>query len=114
MAGVAADMVFLPPGPRGIVIPLGCALFVLCVAAAIDASRKPKWAFDRAGKSRWFWIIGPFLGSGFFFLVGTVIALYWFASVRPRVVQVMSDQEHRHSHTRKAKRRAAQQTREPL
>jgi hypothetical protein len=70
-----------------LIIPLEFLLVAFSVAATIDAARKPRSAFDRSGKSRWFWILAPVLaGGGCFFLLGPVIAVAWFASVRPSVV----------------------------
>jgi hypothetical protein len=95
----------VPPGPRNLIIPLVCVLWACCLAATIDAARKPASAFRRAHRSKWFWVVtlpsGPLAP-----VVGAVWAIIWFVSIRPGVVAAMRAAENRHSHTRKAKGRS--------
>ena len=70
-------------------MPLECALLVFCVAATIDAARKPRSAFEQAGKRRWFWVLAPIAGSGCYLILSIVFAIMWFMSVKASVMASM-------------------------
>ncbi len=63
------------------VVPLVCGLFV-----AIDASRYPEWAFERAGTARTLWIVLPIVSIVVCGPVAIVTAIVWYSSFRRRVI----------------------------
>jgi hypothetical protein len=64
----------------GFLIPL-----VLGIWVAVDAGGKPNDAFERAGTSKTLWIVLP-LVSIFLCVVAIVVAIIWFAAIRPKVI----------------------------
>ena len=75
-------------GPEVFVVLL--ALTALGIWAAIDASTKPTWAFQRAGQSKALWIALPVIGIFLCGLITLVAAIMWFASIRPKVIAALS------------------------
>jgi hypothetical protein len=63
----------------------GIIPILLGVWVALDASGKPDVAFERAGTSKTLWIVLPIVGI-FVCLMSVVVAIIWFAAIRPRVV----------------------------
>jgi hypothetical protein len=75
-----------PHNPWLIAVCIGLGLF--SVSATIDAARKPRWAFTRAHRLKWFWVLVPLSGGGMFpALFGFVAALLWWKAVRFDVVR---------------------------
>jgi hypothetical protein len=62
------------------IIPIALGIWV-----AVDASSKPDAAFERAGTSKTLWIVLPIVGI-FVCLMEVVVAIIWFAAIRPKVV----------------------------
>jgi membrane protease YdiL (CAAX protease family) len=60
---------------------------VLGIWTAIDASRLPDFAFERAGTSKTLWIVLPIVGMFLCGIVTIVAAIMWFTSYKPRVVE---------------------------
>ena len=60
--------------------------FVLGLLVAIDASRYPDWAFERAGTSKTLWIVLPIVSIFVCGLVAIVAAILWYSSFRRRVI----------------------------
>ena len=63
------------------VVPL-----VLGVLVAIDASRYPDWAFERAGTAKTLWIVLPIVSIFVCGPVAIVAAIVWYSSFRRRVI----------------------------
>jgi hypothetical protein len=59
---------------------------VLGIWTAIDASRLPEVAFERAGTSKTLWIVLPLVGMFVCGIVTIVAAIMWFSSYKPRVL----------------------------
>jgi hypothetical protein len=57
----------------------------LGIWVAVDASRLPTHAFERAGTSKTLWIVLPLVGFVACGVVTIVAAILWFATYRPRV-----------------------------
>jgi hypothetical protein len=66
---------------------LGIVALVLGIWVAVDASRLPEQAFERAGTSKVLWIVLPLAGIVACGVVAIVAAIVWFTSYRPKVVQ---------------------------
>jgi hypothetical protein len=64
----------------GWIVPL-----VFGVWTAVDASRRPDWAFERAGTSKTLWVVLPLVGVLLCGVVAIVSALVWFFKTRGRV-----------------------------
>jgi hypothetical protein len=81
---VAANAVRFNP-----VISLGWLVtFVLAIVVAVDASKYPEWAFERAGGRRTTWQIWPVVGAVCFWPAGLVVAIVWFASKKPAIARI--------------------------
>ena len=76
-------------GPE-LLIVLFLLMPALAIWVAIDASGKPPWAFERAGQNKTLWIVLPLVGVFFCGIVTIVVAIIWFASIRPKVVAAAS------------------------
>ena len=63
-----------------VVVPL-----VLGIWAAVDASKYPDWAFERAGTSKTLWIVLPIVGMLACGIVAIVAAIVWFSSTKQKV-----------------------------
>ena len=61
---------------------LGVLPFAFCIFGIVDASSTPDWAWQRAGQNKTLWTV--LLAAGLLFcLFGLVIAIIYFASIRP-------------------------------
>ena len=60
--------------------------FVLGLLVAIDASRYPDWAFERAGTAKTLWIVLPIVSIFVCGPVAIVAAIVWYSSSRRRVI----------------------------
>ena len=63
------------------VVPLVLGIFV-----AVDASRYPDWAFERAGTAKTLWIVLPIVSVFVCGPVAIVVAIVWYSSFRRRVI----------------------------
>jgi hypothetical protein len=66
--------------------------FVLGILTAVDASRLPDWAFERAGTSKTLWIVLPLISLFACFFGAVVVAIVWFAGPRNRVAAAAAGQ----------------------
>ena len=75
--------------PELLVILLSGLLFFLPLAlgiwTALDASRYPEQAFERAGTNKTLWIVLPIVGIVACGIVTIVSAIVWFSSYKSRV-----------------------------
>ncbi len=63
------------------VVPL-----VLGILVAVDASRYPEWAFERAGTAKTLWIVLPIVSVFVCAPVAIVVAIIWYSSFRNRII----------------------------
>ena len=71
----------------GVVGLLGILPLVLGIWVAIDASRFPDTAFERADTSKTLWIVLPIVGVVACGIVSVVAAIVWFSSYRSKIVK---------------------------
>ena len=75
--------------PELLVLLLSVLLFFLPLAlgiwTAVDASRYPDQAFERAGTNKMLWIVLPIVGIVACGIVAIVAAIVWFSSYKARV-----------------------------
>ncbi len=77
---------FTYSGPRNPwLIGVLVLLFVFALSATIDAARKPGWAFKRAERAKWFWVLAPIAGGGLCFIGSLFAAIWWWSTVRSEV-----------------------------
>ena len=69
---------------------MGGALFivplVLGILVAVDASKYPEAAYERAHTSKTLWIVLPIVGIVACGVVTIIAAIVWYSSYKPRVV----------------------------
>ncbi|MCU1676755.1 MAG: hypothetical protein JWM93_1513 [Frankiales bacterium] len=78
---------------RGIGLPVGIALTIVMIWAAVDAALRPARAYDAIGHKKVYWVAGlgvtalafwlPLLGL--FALVGAVAAIVYLVEYRPKL-----------------------------
>jgi hypothetical protein len=71
-------------GPE-LLIVLYLLIAALGIWVAIDAGRKPAWAFERAGQNKTLWVVLPVVGVFLCGIVTVVAAIVWFVFIRPKV-----------------------------
>jgi hypothetical protein len=64
---------------------------LLGIWVAVDAGGKPDVAFERAGTSKTLWIVLPIVGI-FICVMSVIVAIMWFAAIRPKVVAAAAQQ----------------------
>jgi hypothetical protein len=69
----------------GAVIVIGS--LVLSIMTAVDASKYPEWAFERAATSKFVWQILPIILLFVCSLAGGVMGLIWYSSKRDDVAR---------------------------
>jgi hypothetical protein len=57
----------------------------LAIWVAVDANSHPDWAWQRAGQNKLVWIIVPIVGALLCGLVTLVMAIVYFASIKPKL-----------------------------
>ena len=70
----------------GLWLLFGIASLVIVIVAAVDASRHPDWAWQRAGQSKALWIILPIVLLVACGIVGGILGLVYLLSIKPKVV----------------------------
>ena len=74
-------------GVMGVIGLLGIVPLVLGIWVALDASRFPDRAFERADTSETLWIVLPIVGVVACGIVSVVAAIVWFSSYRSKIVK---------------------------
>jgi hypothetical protein len=69
--------------PGFLVISLGLLAFGIWVA--VDASKYPDWAFQRAGTQKWIYQVLAPIGGLFCGIIAIVVGIMWFASKKAEV-----------------------------
>jgi hypothetical protein len=64
---------------------VGAVTLILAVFVAVDASKYPDWAFERAGTSKTFWIVVPLVLSLFCGVVSLGVSLFWLFSKKTEI-----------------------------
>ena len=72
-----------------IFVILGIGSIVIAIMTAVDASKYPEWAFERAGTSKFVWQILPIVLLFVCGIAGAVLGLIWFTSKRDEVARAM-------------------------
>ncbi len=75
----------------GVVGLMAIVPLVLAIVVAVDASRLPETAFERAGTSKTLWIVLPIVGIFTCGIITIVAAILWFATFKPKVARAASD-----------------------
>jgi hypothetical protein len=71
-----------------LLIMLGVAGVALGVYTAIDASRYPEWAFERAGTSKNTWVVLPIVLALFLGVGALAMGIVWLASKKLDVATI--------------------------
>jgi cadmium resistance protein CadD (predicted permease) len=66
---------------------IGIVPLILGLVVAVDASRLPEAAFERAGTSKTLWIVLPLVGIVTCGVITIVASILWFASYKAKVVR---------------------------
>jgi hypothetical protein len=69
--------------PGFLVISL--ALLALGIWVAVDASKYPDWAFQRAGTQKWIYQVLAPIGGLFCGIIAIVVGIIWFSSKKAQV-----------------------------
>jgi hypothetical protein len=66
---------------------IGIGSIVIAIMTAVDASKYPEWAFERAATSKFVWQILPIILLFLCGIAGGVLGLIWFTSKRDAVAR---------------------------
>jgi hypothetical protein len=66
---------------------VGIGSLVLSIMTAVDASKYPDWAFERAGTTKFVWQILPIILLFVCSIAGGVMGLLWYTSKRDEVAR---------------------------
>jgi len=67
---------------------VGIGSLVLSIMTAVDASKYPDWAFERAGTTKFVWQILPIILLFVCGVAGGVMGIIWYTSKRDEVARV--------------------------
>ncbi|MBV8951824.1 MAG: hypothetical protein JOZ99_13185 [Actinobacteria bacterium] len=73
-------------GLLGLWILVAIGSLVVVIIAAVDASRHPDWAWQRAGSSKALWIALPIVLLLLCGFVGGILGVVYLLSIKPKVV----------------------------
>ncbi len=71
--------------PQGLLIAIAIVLSVIALWAIIDAITRPAAAFEQVGQTKPMWLVLLILTGLMCGPIGTVVAIYYLASVRPKL-----------------------------
>lgn len=78
-----ARVIFISPGYAVVSI----AVLVFAIWVAVDASKYPEWAFQRAGTQKWLYQVLVPISGLFCGIIAIVFGIIWLASKKAQVEQ---------------------------
>jgi hypothetical protein len=76
-------------GPGFLIVSVAVVAFGIWVA--VDASKYPDWAFERAGTQKWLYQVLTPIAGFLCGIVAIVVGIMWFASKKAQVEQAARD-----------------------